>query len=240
KAKLRLDVEESAKGVIVSGDIDASDLVKRITSEGDDRMPPPKAAGALPPEQIELIRQWVKQGAKWGRHWAFEKPVRPRIPDVKLADWPRSPIDRLVLARLEKEGLRPSAEADKYTLARRVALDLTGLPPDPELVRRFVNDPSPNAYERLVDELLQSPAYGERWARMWLDLARYADTKGYEKDLGRTIWRYRDWVIEAFNRDLPYDRFTRDQLAGDLLPNPTADEILATAFHRNTMVNDEG
>ena len=152
----------------------------------------------------------------------------------------RTPIDRFVLARLEKEGLKPSPEADKYTLARRVALDLTGLPPDPELVKRFVADSSPEAYEQLVDELLKSPAYGERWARMWLDLARYADTKGYDKDLGRTIWRYRDWVIDAFNRDLPYDQFTLDQLAGDLLPEPTADQLLATAFHRNTMTNDEG
>jgi hypothetical protein len=183
---------------------------------------------------------WVKQGAQWGRHWAFEKPVQPALPDVKLADWPRNPIDRFVLARLGKEGLKPSLEADKYTLARRVALDLTGLPPEPELVKKFVADNSPEAYERLVDELLKSPAYGERWARMWLDLARYADTKGYEKDLARTMWRYRDWLIDAFNADLPYDKFTRDQLAGDLLPNPTVDQLLATAFHRNTMVNEEG
>src|SRR3954447_559513 len=240
KAKLRLDVEESAKGVVVPGEPDASDLVKRISAEGDDRMPPPKTGKALPPEQVEVITRWVKQGAKWGRHWAFEKPVRPPLPAVKLADWPKNPIDRFVLARLEADGLKPSPEADKYTLARRVALDLTGLPPDPDLVKRFLADPSPEAYEHLVDELLKSPAYGERWARMWLDLARYANTKGYEKDLGRTMWRYRDWVIDAFNRDLPYDYFTRDQLAGDLLPSPTADELLATAFHRNTMVNEEG
>jgi Protein of unknown function (DUF1553)/Protein of unknown function (DUF1549)/Planctomycete cytochrome C len=240
KAKLRLDVEDSAKAVIVAGDVDASDLIKRISSGGDDRMPPPKTGSALPADQIDLITRWVKQGAKWGRHWAFEKPVRPPLPDVHLADWPKNPIDRFTLARLEKEGLKPSPEADKHTLARRVALDLTGLPPDPDLVKTFLADSSPEAYERLVDELLKSPAYGERWARTWLDLARYADTKGYEKDLGRTMWRYRDWVIDAFNRDLPYDLFTRDQLAGDLLPTPTADQLLATAFHRNTMVNDEG
>ncbi|MBO0699643.1 MAG: DUF1553 domain-containing protein, partial [Zavarzinella sp.] len=240
KAKLRLDVEQSAKAVIVPGDTDASDLVKRITAEGDDRMPPAKVGPALPPEQIEILSRWVKQGAKWGRHWAFEKPARPPLPAVKLTDWPKSPIDRFVLARLEAEGLKPSPEADKYTLARRVALDLTGLPPDAELVKHFVADPSPEAYEHLVDELLKSPGYGERWARMWLDLARYADTKGYEKDLGRTMWRYRDWVIDAFNRDEPYDQFTRDQIAGDLLANPTADQLLATAFHRNTMVNEEG
>jgi Protein of unknown function (DUF1553)/Protein of unknown function (DUF1549)/Planctomycete cytochrome C len=240
KAKLRLDVEESAKNVIVAGDVDASDLIKRLTSEGDDRMPPPKIGPALHPEQVELVRRWVKEGAKWGRHWSFEKPVRPPLPDVKLTSWPKSEIDRFILARLEKEGLTPSAEADKHTLVRRVALDLTGLPPDPELVKRFIADPSPQAYEHVVDELLKSPAFGERWARMWLDLARYADTKGYEKDLGRTIWRYRDWVIDAFNRDLPYDQFTREQLAGDLIPGATLEQFLATAFHRNTMVNDEG
>jgi mono/diheme cytochrome c family protein len=240
KAKLRLDVEESARAVIVAGDVDASDIVKRITAEGDDRMPPAKADKALTPEQVEVISRWVKRGAKWGRNWAFEKPTRPPLPEVKLVDWPKSPIDRFVLARLEKEGLAPSPEADKYTLARRVALDLTGLPPEPNLVKRFVDDRSPRAYEHLIDDLLKSPAYGERWARMWLDLARYADTKGYEKDLGRTMWRYRDWVIEAFNKDLPYDQFTRDQLAGDLIPGATLDQFLATAFHRNTMVNDEG
>jgi hypothetical protein len=240
KAKLRLDLEDGAKAVIVPGEPDASDLVKRITADGDDRMPPPKTGPALPAEQIETLTKWVKQGAKWGRHWAFEKPTRPPLPEVKFAAWPKNPIDRFVLARLEKEGLKPSPEADKYTLARRLALDLTGLPPDPVLVKRFVADQSPEAYEHLVDELLKSPAYGERWARMWLDLARYADTKGYEKDLGRTMWRYRDWVIEAFNKDLPYDQFTRDQLAGDLIAGGSMDQLLATAFHRNTMVNEEG
>jgi Protein of unknown function (DUF1553)/Protein of unknown function (DUF1549)/Planctomycete cytochrome C len=240
KAKLRLDLEEGAKAVIVPGEPDASDLVKRITSEGDDRMPPPKTGPALPAEQQELLTRWVKQGAKWGRHWAFEKPVRPPLPEVKFAGWAKNPVDRFVVARLEREGLAPSPEADKYTLARRVALDLTGLPPGTELVKRYIADQSPEAYEHLVDELLKSPAYGERWARMWLDLARYADSKGYEKDLSRTMWRYRDWVIEAFNRDLPYDQFTIQQLAGDLLPRPTTDQLLATAFHRNTMVNEEG
>ena len=148
--------------------------------------------------------------------------------------------DRFLLARLEAEGLAPAAEADKRTLARRLSLDLTGLPPEPAILAKYLADSSPKAYETLVDELLKSPAYGERWARIWLDLARYADTKGYEKDLARTVWRYRDWVIEAFNNDMPYDQFTREQLAGDLLPNASLEQQLATAFHRNTMVNDEG
>ena len=243
KAKLRLDVEESArtKKAVVPGDADASKLVQRITSREDDRMPPVDSGKELTPDQVGLITRWVKQGAKWGQHWAFQKPERPPNPEITNHQSAiANPIDRFVLARLEKEGLKPSPEADRYILARRVALDLTGLPPDAELVRRFVADKSPEAYEHLVDELLKSPAYGERWARVWLDLARYADTKGYEKDLGRTMWRYRDWVIDAFNSDLPYDQFTRDQLAGDLLPDPTPDQVLATAFHRNTMANDEG
>ena len=247
QAGLRLDVESSAKAerkgrkAIVPGDPTASTLVRRIDSaDADEKMPPADSGRALTQEQIDLLKQWVKQGAKWGQHWAFEKPVRPPLPVVKRADWAKGSIDRFVLARLEKEGLAPSPEADRSTLARRVALDLTGLPPEPALAKRFVEDTSPLAYERLVDDLLKSPAFGERWARVWLDLARYADTKGYEKDLARTMWRYRDWVIEAFNRDLPYDQFTREQLAGDLLPDPTTEQVLATAFHRNTMVNDEG
>lgn len=235
KAKLNLDVEESARKVLANGV-----LKERIQATDEERMPPAKSEKSLTAEQIETIKSWISQGAKWGKHWAFEKPVRPKLPEAKLAAWNKHSIDRLVYAELERRGLRPSAEADKYTLARRVALDLTGLPPDPELVKKFVADTSPNAFEKLVDELLKSPAFGERWARMWLDLARYADTKGYEKDLARTMWRFRDWVIDAFNADMPYDQFTREQLAGDLLPNPTNDQLLATAFHRNTMVNDEG
>jgi hypothetical protein len=247
EAGLRLDVEADAKAerdgrrAIVAGDLKQSELWQRITSTDPDvRMPPQDSGKSLTAEQIELIQKWIAQGAAWQIHWAFEKPVRPTPPSVKHADWPRSDLDRFVQARLEQEGLAPSPEADPYTLARRVALDLTGLPPDPALVERFVADPSDKAYERLVDELLQSPAYGERWARMWLDLARFADTKGYEKDLARTMWRYRDWVIDAFNADLPYDQFTREQLAGDLLPDATLEQQIATAFHRNTMVNDEG
>jgi hypothetical protein len=173
-------------------------------------------------------------------HWAWQRPTRPEVPAVKPADWLRNPIDNFVLARLEKEGLSPSPEADRYTLIRRVSLDLIGLPPSPKEVDDFVNDTRPDAYERLVDRLLANEGYGERWARMWLDLARYADSKGYGSDPLRTIWRYRDWVIDAFNRNVPYDQFTIEQIAGDLLPNPTHEQLLATAFHRNTMANDEG
>jgi hypothetical protein len=247
KADLRLDVEASAKGtaaepgVIVAGKAGASELVSRIISTDDEmRMPPPKSGPPLAKEQIDLIKRWIDQGAKWGAHWSFTPPDRPQPPTVKQAAWPKNDIDRFVLARLEREQLAPSPAVDRVTLIRRVSLDLTGLPPTPADVDAFVADQRPDAYEKLVDRLLASPAYGERMARMWLDLARYADTKGYEKDLRRTIWRYRDWVIDAFNRDLPFDQFTRDQLAGDLLPDATLDQRLATAFHRNTMVNDEG
>jgi hypothetical protein len=173
-------------------------------------------------------------------HWAWRKPVRPPLPTVQRTDWPHNAIDYFVLARLEREGLSPSREADRYTLCRRAFLDLIGLPPTAQQGDKFVNDTRPDAYERLVDRLLADPAYGERWARMWLDLARYADSKGYGSDPLRTIWRYRDWVIDAFNRNLPYDQFTIEQIAGDLLPSPTIDQLLATAFHRNTMSNDEG
>jgi hypothetical protein len=204
---------------------------------------------------VDVLARWIKQGANWPEgagavagaakpqaptHWAFRPPVRPEVPAVKQKDWVRSPIDAFVLARLEKEGLTPSKEADKHALIRRVSLDLVGLPPTPEEVKQFVEDTSPDAYEKLVDRLLASPAYGERWARVWLDLARYADSKGHGSDPLRTIWLYRDWVINAYNRNLPYDRFTVEQLAGDLLPNPTQDQLIATAFHRNTMTNDEG
>jgi mono/diheme cytochrome c family protein len=247
EAELRLDTRDGAfaehdgRHAVVPSNVDKSELVRRIVStNADEKMPPKDSGKTLTPEQIDVLKRWVAEGAAWGTHWSFEKPVRPALPAVKTANWPVTEWDRFVLARLEKEGLAPSPVADKHTLARRVALDLTGLPPDPALLAKYLNDPSPPAYERLVDDLLASPAFGERWARMWLDLARYADTKGYEKDLARTMWRYRDWVIDAFNSDMPYDQFTREQLAGDLIPNATIEQQLATAFHRNTMVNDEG
>ena len=187
-----------------------------------------------------LLRRWIAEGAVYAQHWAFVPPQAVAMPKVSDPSWPVNAIDHFVLAQLDREGLRPSPEASRRALARRVALDLTGLPPGPDAVEVFVADAAPDAYERFVDELLRSPAYGERWARVWLDLARYADSAGYAQDPPRTIWRYRDWVIRALNDNVPFDRFTIEQLAGDLLPDPTPSQRLATAFHRNTMTNSEG
>ncbi|MEP7367417.1 MAG: DUF1549 and DUF1553 domain-containing protein, partial [Acidobacteriota bacterium] len=186
------------------------------------------------------IESWIDQGADYKKHWSFEPPVRTARPAVQHQAWPKTELDYFVLARLEREGMRPSQQADPYTLIRRVALDLTGLPPDPKTAGAFARDPSDAAYERIVDQLLASPHYGERWARMWLDVARYADSQGYEKDNLRSIWPYRDWVIRAFNDNISFDRFTVLQLAGDLLPNPSEADLIATGFHRNTMTNAEG
>jgi len=248
-AGLRLDQRDSATrprkdspAVIVPGKADASEVIHRITSEDEtERMPPPETAGKLTPGQIDMLRRWINQGAVYAKHWSFVKPARPVLPKVGTPGWVRNPIDQIVLARLEKVGLKPSPEADRYQLLRRVSLDLRGLPPSPEEIHAFEQDHSPDAYEKLVDRFLADPAYGERWARVWLDLARYADSAGYGSDpLRPQMWRYRDWVINAFNRNLPYDQFTIDQLAGDLLPHPTLDQRVATAFHRNTMTNTEG
>jgi hypothetical protein len=215
----------------------------------------PMGGDPLKPEQIELLRQWIEQGAVWPAseesqisnlkseiptHWAYKKPIRPPIPTVKNQAWARNPIDAFVLARLEKEGLQPSPEAPKETLLRRVSLDLIGLPPSVKEIDEFLADTAPNAYEKVVDKLLASQHYGERWARPWLDLARYADSNGYEKDNLRTMWKYRDWVINALNQDMPFDQFTIEQLAGDMLPKPTNDQLIATGFHRNTLINQEG
>jgi hypothetical protein len=235
-----LGVGKSGRRTIVPGKPDASELIARVTSaDPEARMPyhgPP-----LPPQQIALLRQWIKEGAKWEDHWAFVPPQTQPLPAVKQSGWPRQPLDRFILARLEKEGLAPSPEADKSALLRRVSLDLTGLPPTPEEQAAFLADSSPNAYEKQVDRLLASPRYGERWAALWLDLARYADSKGYEADRARPgVWPYRDWVIDAFNRNLPYDRFVITQLAGDLLPDATFEDQIATSFHRQTPNNDEG
>jgi hypothetical protein len=247
KANLRLDDERSVfadrKGhqVIKPGDPRNSELYRRLSS-GDDseRMPPAKSGPPLPPREIEVIRRWIEQRAPWQRHWAFLVPERPALPAVGNQKWVRNPIDPFVLARLEAAKLQPSPEADRTTLIRRVTLDLTGLPPTPAEVDSFLADPSPDAYERVVDRLLASPRFGERMARPWLDAARYADTNGYQNDGDRTMWRWRDWVINAFNRNMPFDQFTIEQIAGDLLPNPTLDQRIATGFNRNHRLNAEG
>lgn len=229
----------SGKAAIAVGRPESSELLRRVASHDSSERMPPKGE-ALKPAQIETLRQWISEGARYEEHWAYVKPEKTTLPALKNGDWVRNPIDAFVLARLDKEGLKPEPEADRTTLIRRLSLDLTGLPPTIEEVDAFLSDSSADAYEKVVDRLLKSPHYGEHMARWWLDMARYADTNGYEKDARRTIWPYRDWVISAFNRDLPFDEFTIEQIAGDLLPNATPDQKTATGFHRNTMVNTEG
>jgi Protein of unknown function (DUF1553)/Protein of unknown function (DUF1549)/Concanavalin A-like lectin/glucanases superfamily/Planctomycete cytochrome C len=239
KAGLRLDREEGARKVV--GKPDASELVRRITSsDADERMPPMDSGRALNRAQTETLQRWVAEGGKWEKHWAFLPPARPEPPAVTDAGWSRTPIDRFILARLEQAGLEPSLEADRATLIRRMSLDLTGLPPTPAEVDAFVRDAGPDSVDRLADRLLASPRYGERMTWRWLEAARYADTNGYQTDAGRDMWRWRDWVIEAYNRNLPFDRFTIEQLAGDLLPGATLDERIATGFNRNHRGNAEG
>jgi hypothetical protein len=235
-----LGIGKSGRPTIVAGNADGSELMARVTStDPDARMP--YHAPPLPPDQIELLRRWIKEGAKWTDHWAFVLPKSQPLPPVKHPDWVRQPLDRFILARLDRESLNPALEASKPELLRRVSLDLTGLPPTEEEEATYLADSSPNAYEKQVDRLLASPGYGERWASMWLDLARYADTMGYEADRRRPgVWPYRDWVIDAFNRNLPYDQFVTTQLAGDLFPNPTFADRIATSFHRQTPNNQEG
>ena len=233
-----LGVNESGQRAIVPGDPDASEMLRRIVhTDPEERMPP--EGPPLAEEEVELLTKWIEQGAQWEDHWAYVKPEPVELPEVDTV-WGTNEIDRFVLHQLEANQLSPSPTADKRTLLRRVSLDLTGLPPTPEETEAFLRDSTPRAYEQVVDRLLASPRYGERWAAMWMDLARYADSKGYEKDNHRSIWQYRDWLIRAFNEDKPFDEFTIEQLAGDLLPNPTDDQLVATAFHRNTMNNDEG
>jgi len=243
QVNLRLDTFDGAtgRGGGYAGIVPGSSAKSRVAARiADPKRPMPPAGEPLSAREVELVKQWIDEGASYRQHWAFEKPARPAGPSVRNSRWPRNEIDYLVLARLEKEGLAPSPEADRFTLARRVALDVTGLPPEPALVEAFVADKNPAAYEKLVDHLLASPHYGERWARVWLDLARYADTQGYEKDNRRAMWPYRDWVVKALNDNIPFDRFTLLQLAGDLLPSPSEDNLVATGFHRNTMTNTEG
>ena len=256
KSDFRLDDRTAAfRGgiegpAIVPGKGAESELIVRVATDEPDRVMPPKGE-RLTAEQVGLLRAWIDQGAAWpdhlaasgtekAPHWAFRPPSRPAEPSVKGGRWARNPIDRFVLARMEKEGLKPAPEADKITLIRRLSLDLLGLPPTIAEVDRFVADPATDAYEMLVERLLASPHYGERWGRHWLDAARYADSDGYEKDKARYIWFYRDWVVNAFNRDLPYNQFIIEQLAGDQLPHPTQDQVVATGFLRNSMVNEEG
>ena len=248
KAGLRLDRRadallpaESGAAAIVPGKPDASSLMSRLVShDPDEIMPPPESKKTLRPESIELFRQWIEQGAEYRDHWAFEPLIRPEIPAVKNTKWPKNPIDSFVLARLEKEGLQPSAEAPKSTLLRRASLDLTGLPPTPEELAAFVADTSPDAYEAAVERLLASPHYGERMALPWLDAARYADSNGFQQDGDTHQYVWRDWVVRALNDNMPFDRFTIEQLAGDLLPNASLDQKIASAFNRNHLLNGEG
>ncbi|MDA1051547.1 MAG: DUF1553 domain-containing protein [Planctomycetota bacterium] len=264
QAGLRLDSQagatspaESGEVPIVAGKPEESELIARITSTDDDvRMPPGDSGKTLSAHEIELLTEWVKQGAAFPAHWSYVKPVRPELPDLRglslresasvrgangdYLDWPRNAADHFILARLLREKLVPSQEADRYALVRRLSLDLTGLPPTVEEVDQFVNDTDPKAYENLVDRLLEKKTYGEHWARMWLDLARYADSSGYADDPPRVIWGFRDYVIRSLNSNKPFDQFTIEQIAGDLLPDPTDDQLVATAFHRNTLTNNEG
>ena len=249
KAKLRLDTKAGAFAELDSGDgyalvpgkASESVLVERVSSANPDKqMPPPKFGKKLTPEQIALLKKWVEQGANWSEHWAFTAAQRPPLPKVKNAAWPRNEIDTFILARLEREKLHPSPEADKPTLIRRVTLDLTGLPPAPAEIDAFLADGTPDAYEKVVDRLLKSSRYGEQMARFWLDAARYGDTHGLHLDNYREMWPYRDWVINAFNRNLPYDRFLTEQLAGDLLPNATQEQIVASGFNRCHVTTSEG
>ncbi|MBS0262878.1 MAG: PSD1 domain-containing protein [Planctomycetes bacterium] len=247
KADLRLDTREGAFGeangrqAFKAGHLDDSEAWQRIISDDPNlKMPPPKSGKSLSPAQVALIRKWIEQGADWNSHWAFEAPRQAPLPPVADARWARNPIDRFVLARLEREGLSPSPEADRVTLLRRLSLDLIGLPPTLAEIDAFLADTSDAAYDKVVSRLLDSPHYGERWARIWLDAARYADSDGYEKDKSRQVWAYRDWVINAFNRNLPYDQFVIQQIAGDLIPDAAQDQFVATGFLRNSMINEEG
>ena len=247
KAKLRLDTQEGTLAdlggyrALEPGKADDSELILRIESnDPDEIMPPPDSGHELTDNDRKVLKQWVNAGGEYETHWSFNRPVKTTFPKTKKKDWILNPLDHFVLNKLESNGREPSRDLDRHRWIRRVSLDLTGLPPTPEEADAFAADKSEDAHEKVVDRLLASNAYGEHWARMWLDLARFADTKGYEKDRHRDVWRYRDWVIDAFNHDMPFDQFTIEQLAGDLLPEPSADQMLATAFHRNTMENDEG
>lgn len=230
----------SGRRAIVPGRPEESELVKRIHADDYSKMPPESSNKTLSEDEKKTLVEWIRQGAEYKEHWAFVKPVRPDLPRVKDSRWPKNAIDYFVLAALEENGFAPEKEADRRTLVRRVSLDVTGLPPTIEEVEAFVNDKSPDAYEKVVDRLLASPRYGERMAMDWMDYARYADSNGYQADYERYQWRWRDWVIDAFNANMPYDQFTVEQLAGDMLPNATMEQKLATGFNRNHRINTEG
>ncbi len=247
EAELRLDHADDAfadRGdyfAIVPGKPQQSEAYRRLVSDDEtERMPPPDSHLKLTAQQIEIIRRWIEQGANYEKHWSFIPPKRPELPPVNQQYWPRNGIDHFILAKLEQRGLKPTARANKETLIRRLSFDLTGLPPTPEEIDAFLADESDSAYEKVVDRLLASPAYGERMALQWLDGARYADTNGYQNDAERYMWRWRDWVIAAFNANMPFDQFTTEQLAGDLLPDATLDQKIATGFNRNHTTSDEG
>ncbi len=250
---LRLDslehatqLPDSGAPAITPGDVSNSELLRRVTSsDSSERMPPEDLGEALSPEEIDKLKAWIEQGARYAKHWAFDAITPPKlewkpIEDPRFEAWNHSPIDRFLYDKLLSKGWSPSPRADKGVLLRRIALDLTGIPPTWEEMESFLEDDSPDALERRVDALLASPAYGEHWGRKWLDLARYADSAGYADDPPRTIWKYRDWVVQAINRGMPFDQFTTEQIAGDLLTNPTEEQLIATAFHRNTLTNNEG
>ncbi len=230
--------------IVEPGDPEASILIERVTSDDpEERMPPAEHGPPLSKQEIELLTQWIEQGANWDVHWAYARPIQPDIPNVAQPDWCLQPLDNFVIAKLENEKIAPSPDATPERWLRRVTLDLIGLPPSPDERTAFLQDVTAHgeaAYSRVVDRLLDSPQYGERWASVWLDQVRYADSKGLGADGRRNIWKYRDWVISAFNRDLPFDEFTTKQIAGDLLPNPTIEDWIATAAHRLTQTNEEG
>ena len=248
QAGLRLDLRETATAELDSGmtavvprDLTTSELIARITSTDPDVvMPPPRFNKPITPSEAEILKRWIAEGAEYRGHWAFDRLERPAVPEVNDSAWAKTPIDRFILARLQQEGLTPNPEANRITLARRLALDLTGLPPEPAAVDAFLADQSADAYERYVDTLLASPHYGERMAIEWLDASRYADSSGYQTDSSRQNWPWRDWLIKAHNDNLPFDQFTIHQLAGDMLENPTRDQIVATGFNRNHRLNGEG
>ena len=247
KANLRLDTRAGAMAdlggysAVTPNNTGTSELIKRVvTSDEDYLMPPADKGKRLTQREVQLLKDWIAQGAEYDVHWSYAVASKPEIPTASSSKWARTPVDQFVLRRLHARGLKPSPEADRWTLARRASIDLIGLPPSVEELKRFVDDRKPNAFERYVDHLLKKKAFGEHWARMWLDLARYADSAGYPSDPGRTIWAYRDWVIKAFNDNMPFDQFTVEQVAGDMLPDPTESQMIATAFHRNTMTQNEG